>query len=345
MEGMTASVDSEPADGLSSGGPGVRERSDRPAGRAFAFVSRTGLLLGVVGLASFVPVFVRLLESWRVSSQGVSHHVAVLGQRLGYPAANAGAVVVLGLAVLGGVVTGIALLAVGRELRSAHRLARRLAGLRPVPRDDFFVIDDERPEAFCAGLFRPRVYVTSGALRMLDEPGLNAVLSHEREHARRRDPLRLAAGRVIARALFFLPAVRELSRGQGVLAEVSADESAVGAAAGDRSALARAMLSFSDSSGEGGSSGIDPARVDYLLGESPGWRFPALMCTAAVVVLALVVTVAILLGREAVGSATLAPPFLSAQPCIVMLALIPCGVGFITAGGYIARGRLTARGR
>ena len=80
----------------------------------------------------------------------------------------------------------------------------------------------------------------------------------------------------------------------------------------------------------GGSSGVDPARVDYLLDELPSWRFPALMCGAALALLALVVTLAILVGREAVGSATLDPPFLSAQPCVVMLALIPCGVAFVS---------------
>jgi hypothetical protein len=75
------------------------------------------------------------------------------------------------------------------------------------------------------------------------------------------------------------------------------------------------------------SSGIDPVRVDYLLGEPTTWRFPALICVAAVALLALLVTVTILVGREAAGSATLDPPFLSAQPCIVILALIACGIG------------------
>jgi hypothetical protein len=110
------------------------------------------------------------------------------------------------------------------------------------------------------------------------------------------------------------------------MSELGADESAVVGAAGDRSALARAMLSFSDGSEPGRSQGIDPARVDFLLGEPPKWRFPALMCLAAATLLATIVTLAILAGREAAGSATLAPPFLSAQPCIVILALIPCAI-------------------
>jgi Zn-dependent protease with chaperone function len=337
---MTASIDSHPADERSDAGRAGSSWSERPVARASARASRAGLLLALLGLASFMPVLVRLLESWRLSSQAVSHHVAILGQRLSYPAANAGAVIVLGLAVLGGIVTTIALLAIGRELRAARRLADGLAQLRPERRQGLLVIDDDRPEAFCAGLFRPRVYITTGALAKLDEQGLDAVLVHERHHARRRDPLRLAAGRVIARSLFFLPGVRELRRGQQILAEVSADESALSAAAGDRSALARAMLSFGDAAETGASSGIDPVRVEYLLGRAPSWQFPALMCLAAVVLLALVATVAILVTREAAGSATLAAPFLSAQPCVVMLALIPCGVGLIAARlGRIARER------
>jgi bla regulator protein blaR1 len=326
---MTASIDSRPLDSGLEGAQAASSSSQRPVGRASARASRAGLLLAFLGLASFTPVLVRLLESWRLSSGAVSHHVTILGQKLSYPAANAGAVVVLTLAALGGIVTAIALFAIARELRASRRLARGLARLQPARREGVFVIDDDRPEAFCAGLFRPRVYITTGALARLDEQGLNAVLVHERHHARRRDPLRLAAARVIARSLFFLPGVRELRRGHQELAEVSADESALAATAGDRSALARAMLSFSDDAGPSASSRVDPVRVRYLLGESPSWQFPGLMCVAAVALLALVATLAILVAREAAGSATLAAPFLSAQPCVVMLALIPCAVGLV----------------
>ena len=160
------------------------------------------------------------------------------------------------------------------------------------------MIDDDRPHAFCAGLLSPRVYVTSGALAILDESALEAVLAHERHHARRRDPLRLATSRVLTRAMFFLPALGELDRGQQALAEMSADESAIEAAPGNRSALARAMLTFSDASEADDSVGIDPARVDYLLGEPPRWRFPAMLCLVAIGLLALVVTTAVLVAAE-----------------------------------------------
>jgi Zn-dependent protease with chaperone function len=332
---MRAPIDSRASDGGVGSGPAPTGRWNRPVGRALALAWTAAVLLGLLGLASFVAVFARLLESWRVSPNAAAHRVSIFGHVLSYPAANAGALTVLGLALLGGIVTAVGLCAIGNEVQAARRLARRLAQLRPEARDGVFVIVDERPEAFCAGLLRPRVYVTTGALARLDPPSLAAVLAHEREHARRRDPLRLAAGRVIARSLFFLPAVRELHHGQRMLTELTADESAVSAAAGDRSGLARAMLEFSEAPETGGSAGVDPARVDYLLGEAPGWRFPALMCAAAFALLALFVAVAILVGREAAGSATLDPPFLSAQPCVVMLALIPGAAGLI--GIWVAR--------
>lgn len=284
----------------------------------------------MLGLVSFALVFLRLVEDWRVAPS-VSHHLTIFGQRLSYPAANAAAVVMVVFAGLGAVATALALWAIGREVVAARRLARRLAALSPRQREGVWIIDDDHPAAFCAGLLRPRVYATSAAAAVLDGPQLDAVLLHERHHASRRDPLRLAVARVIARSLFFLPALRDLREGQRLLAELGADEQAVHGLAGDRSVLARAMLSFGDGSDTTDELAIDPARVDALLGEPPSWRFPTLMCLAGAALLAVVVTVAILVGREAAGTATLAPPFLSAQPCIVMLALVPCGVAVTVA--------------
>lgn len=303
-------------------------RSAQPAAIAAARVSRAGLLLGSLGLVSALFVVVRLFETWRVTPD-TSNRISILGQTLSYPAANVDALVVLFLAILGLVVTTMTAVGAARELAAARRFGRRIADVAPLRRGDALVIHDERPRAFCAGLFRPQVYVSSGAVAMLDELALDAVLVHERHHARRRDPFRHAAGRVLARALFFLPGLRELVRRQQALAELSADESAINASPANRSALARAMLSFSDASEPGHSVGIDPARVDYLLGEPLSWRFPARLCLASASVIALLVAVAVLAGRVAVGSATLAVPFLSSQPCVLVLAMIPAVLGSI----------------
>src|SRR5690349_19718591 len=92
------------------------------------------------------------------------------------------------------------------------------------------------------------------------------------------------------------------------------------------------MLTFSDVSEAGDSVGIDPARVDYLLGEPPRWRFPATLCIVAIGLLALIVTTAVLVGREAAGTATLAPPFPATsaqthQPARATMARAGLGAG------------------
>jgi Zn-dependent protease with chaperone function len=298
----------------------------KPAAHAAIRASRAGLSIGALGLGASVFVVVRLFESWRVSAHASSRHISILGQKLSYPVANVDALVVLVLAALGLVATILTVVGAVRELASSRRLARHLAAADPELLKGALLIDDPRPQAFCAGLFRPRVYVSTGAVELLDEPALDAVLAHERHHALRHDPFRLAAGRVLTRALFFLPGLRDLARHQQALAELSADESAINTAPGNRSALARAMLSFSDDEAAGDGAGIDPARVDYLLGEAPSWRFPSLLFLAGGAAIALVVAVAVLAGQLAAGSATLAPPFLSHQPCIVVLALIPAAL-------------------
>jgi bla regulator protein blaR1 len=313
----------------------------RPARLAAARVSRASLALGAFGLASSVLIIARLGEVWRIGPHGPVHHVTIFGARFGYPEANAGAIVIVSLALLALIAIALcAAGAVGEAVASARfaRSLRRHCRARP---DGVLLIEDERPLAFCAGLLRPRIYLSTAAVGQLDAPALRAVLDHERHHARRHDPLRLAAGRVLARALFFLPGLAELARHQAAMSELGADESAVSVAPESRSGLARAMLSFDRAAAPGSRAGFDPARVDYLLGEPPSWRFPVLLCLVVGSAIALLVAVAVLVGRAAHGSATLAPPALSSQPCIVVLALIPA----VAAGVYASAARIAAANR
>jgi hypothetical protein len=312
--------------------------SAHPATVAAARVTRAGALVGAGGLASAAYVIWRLTATWRVTPSAASHRISVLGQTLTYPAANLGAVIVVALALIGLSVVALAVSGAVRELAMDRRLRRRLRAHVTRRHAGALVIEDERPRAFCAGLLRPRVYVSTGALELLDDVALGAVLAHERAHVRRRDPLRVACGRVIAAALFYVPGLRELHRRQIALAELSADERAIAAAPENRAALARAMLSFAERSLADDPTGLDPERVDHLLGDPPAWRFPLLLCVLAFTVLGLLAAVGVLAGRIATGSATLAPPFLSRQPCVVMLAVLPALVVLIA----LALGRQAA---
>jgi BlaR1 peptidase M56 len=338
---MAGTINSEPV-GTPHEGTSFASAS-RTGGWAAAAARRVwiaGILLAASGLALSVFVIGRLLLTWRVTPHAASHHISLLGQRLSYPVGNVDAFIVLALALAGLAVGAIATWGAVREFSAATAFDRRLASEASARFQGALVIDEQRPQAFCAGLLKSRVYVSSGAVALLDESALAAVLAHEAHHARRRDPLRLAVGRVVARALFFVPGLHELVRRQQDLAELGADESAINTGPDSRSALARAMLTFSESSSATGSVGIDPRRVDHLLGEAPSWRFPTLVCLAAAATIGLVGAIAVLAGQVAAGSATLDPPFLSRQPCILVLALIPPAVGL---GCAIVAGRLRAR--
>src|SRR5581483_2428879 len=74
----------------------------RPAQPAATAATRTGaaaLALGLLGLACVVLVLARLAASWRVTPHASSHHISLLGARIGYPTANAGAIVIMALAL------------------------------------------------------------------------------------------------------------------------------------------------------------------------------------------------------------------------------------------------------
>ena len=126
---------------------------------------------------------------------------------------------------------------------------------------EVLVIPGAQPLAFCAGLLRPRVYVSTGALERLGEAELAAVVAHEAHHAARRDPLRL----LVARAIGDAYSLGALPRREQALAELAADAAAVrcrGVAP-----LASALLAFDPTA-------IAPERVDRLAGEAPRHEVP-----------------------------------------------------------------------
>jgi hypothetical protein len=173
---------------------------------------------------------------------------------------------------------------------SAHR---RLSGGLPVRAQrevagrSVVVLAGQRPMAFCAGLLRPRIFVSEGAFARLRPDELAAVVAHEAHHAARRDPLRILVARAIGDAFAPVPAGRALSRREQALAELAADAAAV-RGSGGAGPLAAALLTFHGEGDGRGDGGIAPERVDRLAGESPLTDVPrALVIGAGAVVVVL----------------------------------------------------------
>ncbi|MEA2311845.1 MAG: hypothetical protein QOE28_1813 [Solirubrobacteraceae bacterium] len=251
--------------------------------------------------------------------------VLIAGQRFTYPTVNVAAAVLLALAGLGAFVLAIVVRGAWTQRRAYRSFVRGLAILAPLPdHPGVTVLDDARPQAFCAGYLHPQVYVSRGALELLAEAELEAVLSHEDRHRSARDPLRFAFGRVLCQALFFLPALRPLGDRYEELAEQQADRAAVRASAGEPGPLAAALLAF-DAATPAGAAGISNERVDSLLGQTGRWRLPSPLIGVSTATLCALVVLVWRASGVASAHATFNLPVLSSQPCMLVLALVPAG--------------------
>lgn len=248
-----------------------------------------------------------------------------------------GSLVVVGLAAAGLVVVALAGRSLARQVRGQRHFLKGVARSAEleVGGRELVVVDDARPEAFCAGFLRPRIYVSSAALERLSEDELEAVVAHEAHHQRSRDPLRILIATVLADALFFTPVLRRLSIRYRELAELAADE--VARDAKGTTALASALLIFGERRGETlPVVGIAPERVDHLSGQSPRWQLPPSMFVGSLVVLIALggLTIA---APALVGSGSLSPAAMLSELCMVGMVAVP--VAILAGVGFLPRGR------
>jgi Zn-dependent protease with chaperone function len=174
--------------------------------------------------------------------------------------------------------------------------AARRAGVRRL-----VCLADEERTAFCAGLFRPSVFVTSGTAATLRGEELAAVLVHEQEHARHRDPLGRLLARAAADMLIYLPLCGWWHHRRLESAELRADRAAIDRAGGR--AVARALMAFDGGRPEIPAAldfnGTTQARVAQLLGDDPPRRrVPAGIVVVSAAGLVLALSLLMCVGQE-----------------------------------------------
>ncbi len=236
----------------------------------------------------------------------------------GGPAALLG----LSLVALFATVIGLGARSAWRQVRAARDYLRTLPGFeeRQVAGTACRLIDSSEPLAFCAGYLRPSIYVSQGTLDRLSESELRAVLAHEGHHLRRHEPLRRLTAQAVADSLFFMPLLRRISDRYRALGEVAADEAAV-LTVGERRSLASALLKFAEHDPVPAAVvGIDPDRVDNLMGE-PGaasWRLPKSALGRSALALGALAAL-VLLTWHGMLNPTLEIPFLLAAACTTLM--------------------------
>ena len=172
------------------------------------------------------------------------------------------------------------------------------------------VVDHPAAAAYCVPGLRSRIVISAGALDLLDQAELAAVLAHERAHLRERHDLVLLPFTALARAFPWSVLVQRSYASVALLVEMLADDHAarrrparelvtalirVGSA-GSPGSPAGTLAMADDEDGEDGEvadSGVT-ARVERLLTPSPGLSLPAHVLVCGVAAALVVVPAALL---------------------------------------------------
>ena len=297
---------------------------------------RFGLALALAGTAAVAVALAATLTSVDLSAS--SADLAMTCRRLLAPGGVA-ALAVIGLLTLCAMVGIRGAGSLVRQLRAQRDFLSALGPTKPACVDgvDVRIVENRDPLAFCASIVKPQIYVSSGALAVLSDEEIRAVIEHERHHRARRDPLRLLAVRVMGEALFFLPALGRLAERYAALAELAADEAAV--ALTHRRSLASALLVFGKLEPDAGVVGIAPERVDHLLGEPARWQISLSLIAGSALAALGVVALALTLAIGTLGDAVRLPVLL-AETCMLAMTIAPIA---LAGGGLLLSRRFLLR--
>lgn len=216
----------------------------------------------------------------------------------------------------------------------AYRRARRLLAALPLEAVEtplaqlaeeanirLYVTPARRPAAFCFGLLRPRVVITSGLVERLSADEQAAVVWHEAEHAHSREPLRSLLARLAANTFFWIPLLRGLLDRFLLVKEIAADQRAI--ARTNPAALAGALYEVASGPALAsvGAGDLAAARIDRLFAAKTAlpplfhpWQLIASAVGALALALVLVFPAQIDLSEQTHLQAMLTSPSLHGLP-------------------------------
>lgn len=85
------------------------------------------------------------------------------------------------------------------------------------------IISDKKSLAFCLGFFRPKIYLSSGLIELMNGAELEAIILHEKYHLLKRDNISLVAVNVVKQLFLPFPVIADLLDGLIKTREVKAD--------------------------------------------------------------------------------------------------------------------------
>lgn len=89
------------------------------------------------------------------------------------------------------------------------------------------LIKSQKPFAFCLGIFRPKIYISTAMVTLMDKTELEAILRHEKYHLENKDTFVMLLASVGESLFPFLPLLTDLLRNYRIEREVKADYEAI----------------------------------------------------------------------------------------------------------------------
>ncbi len=124
-----------------------------------------------------------------------------------------------------------------RHERSTQELNARFSADKP----DLLVVMCAEPIALTLGLFRPKIILSTGLLKLLDRDELEAVVYHEQYHRNHRDPLKTFLLHLACSVMRYIPILRWCYHHYKIAREILADREAM-AVMGSPASLGSALL-------------------------------------------------------------------------------------------------------
>ena len=109
---------------------------------------------------------------------------------------------------------------------------------------NFVIVRSKDLVAFTAGYLSPKIYLSEKLFEKLNEHELNAVLLHEKSHAKTLDNLRNLVLRSLSKTFFFFPILKDVEKIVSERHENSADNSVIHQMINGRKYLLSSMLKF-----------------------------------------------------------------------------------------------------
>jgi len=84
-------------------------------------------------------------------------------------------------------------------------------------------IKSARPIVFCFGFLKPKICISSGLIKKLNQEELQTVLLHEKLHLMRREPMKMYIIKLAQTTMWFIPGIRSLAKKYKTFSELLAD--------------------------------------------------------------------------------------------------------------------------